>query len=134
MGLRRLADPQVSPDGAQVAFVLTEVDLAANAKRADVWMVPTAGGTARRLTWGAVSSAHPRWSPEGRRLAFISARNGQAQVLNSFGEPIPGLYAAGRNACGVSAQQYPGSGVSVADGLVFGRIAGKNVAALEGWS
>jgi 3-oxo-5alpha-steroid 4-dehydrogenase len=60
--------------------------------------------------------------------------NGEAEVLNPFGQPIPGLYAAGRNAFGVSAQRYPGSGTSVGDGLTFGRIAGSNVAALEPWS
>ena len=60
--------------------------------------------------------------------------NGKAEVVDSFGDPIPGLYAAGRNAFGVSAQQYPGSGTSVGDGLTFGRIAGKNAAALEPWS
>jgi 3-oxo-5alpha-steroid 4-dehydrogenase len=60
--------------------------------------------------------------------------NGKAQVLDPFGEPVSGLYAAGRNAFAVSAQQYPGSGVSVGEGLTFGRIAGKSVAALEAWS
>jgi len=60
--------------------------------------------------------------------------SGKAEVLNPFGQPVPGLYAAGRNAFGVSAQQYPGSGTSVGDGLTFGRIAGSNVAALEPWS
>ena len=58
----------------------------------------------------------------------------KAEVLDPFGQPVPGLYAAGRNAFGVSAQQYPGSGASVGDGLTFGRIAGSNVAALEPWS
>ena len=51
-----------------------------------------------------------------------------------FGEPVPGLYAAGRNAFAVTAEQYPGSGTSVCEGLTFGRIAGKAVAALEAWS
>jgi succinate dehydrogenase/fumarate reductase flavoprotein subunit len=60
--------------------------------------------------------------------------NGKAEVLNPFGQPVPGLYAAGRNAFGVSAKQYPGSGASVGDALTFGRIAGGNVAALEPWS
>jgi len=60
--------------------------------------------------------------------------NGKAQVLDAFGEPVPGLYSAGRNAFAVSAHQYPGSGVSVGEGLIFGRIAGKNAASLEAWS
>jgi 3-oxo-5alpha-steroid 4-dehydrogenase len=57
--------------------------------------------------------------------------NQKAQVLNSSGQPITGLYAAGRNAAsGVIARNYPGSGVSVGDALVFGRIAGRQAAAL----
>ena len=60
--------------------------------------------------------------------------DGKAQVLNPFGEPVPGLYSAGRNAFAVTAHQYPGSGVSVGEGLTFGRIAGKNAASLEAWS
>ena len=60
--------------------------------------------------------------------------NGKAEVLNPFGEKVNGLYAAGRNASAVTATQYPGSGVSVGEGLTFGRIAGKAAAALEAWS
>jgi succinate dehydrogenase/fumarate reductase flavoprotein subunit len=60
--------------------------------------------------------------------------NGKAEVLNPFGEKVNGLYAAGRNAFAVTATQYPGSGVSVGEGLTFGRIAGKAAAALEAWS
>ena len=60
--------------------------------------------------------------------------NGKAEVLDPFGKMVPGLYAAGRNAFAVTAEQYPGSGVSVGEGLTFGRIAGKGAAALEAWS
>ncbi len=60
--------------------------------------------------------------------------NGKAEVLDVFGKPVPGLYAAGRNAFAVTAEQYPGSGTSVGEGLVFGRIAGKGMAALPAWS
>ena len=57
--------------------------------------------------------------------------NKKAQVLTAGGEPIAGLYAAGRNASsGVIAHNYPGSGVSVGDALVFGRIAGAEAAVL----
>ena len=45
MALQRLSDPQVAPDGARVAFTLTEVDLAANSKSSDLWIVPVAGGS-----------------------------------------------------------------------------------------
>lgn len=56
--------------------------------------------------------------------------NTKAQVLSAETDaPIAGLYSAGRNAANVIAQQYGGSGTSVATCFVFGRIAGQNAAA-----
>ncbi len=60
--------------------------------------------------------------------------NTQAQVLDETGTPVSGLYSAGRNAFAVTAENYPGSGTSVGEALIFGRIAGKGAAALEAWS
>lgn len=60
--------------------------------------------------------------------------NTQAQVLDVNGEPVPGLYSAGRNAFAVTAENYPGSGTSVGEALIFGRIAGQGAAAEERWS
>jgi 3-oxo-5alpha-steroid 4-dehydrogenase len=57
--------------------------------------------------------------------------NSQSQVLDVHGQPVPGLYAAGRNAFAVPARHYVASGVSVAEVLIFGRIAGQTVAAEE---
>jgi 3-oxo-5alpha-steroid 4-dehydrogenase len=59
--------------------------------------------------------------------------NTKSQVLDTAGEPVPGLYSAGRNAFGVIARHYPGSGTSVADAFIFGRIAGQEMAAQEAW-
>jgi fumarate reductase flavoprotein subunit len=51
-----------------------------------------------------------------------------AQVLNDFGEPIHGLYAAGEVTGGVIGDRYVGSGNSLSNGATFGRIAGQSVA------
>ena len=59
--------------------------------------------------------------------------NPSARVLDTEGEPVPGLYSAGRNAAAVSAHYYVASGVSVAEVLTFGRIAGQNAAAEQPW-
>jgi dipeptidyl aminopeptidase/acylaminoacyl peptidase len=71
---RMISEPQLSPDGRQVAFVLTEQDAAADRQATSVWLVPADGSAeARRLTAGP-SDARPRWSPDGGRLAFLGAR------------------------------------------------------------
>jgi dipeptidyl aminopeptidase/acylaminoacyl peptidase len=73
--LYRPADPQPSPDGAQVAFVATRYDLDENKGNHDLYLVSAAGGTARRLTTNDGPDQHPRWLPDGRALLFLSARN-----------------------------------------------------------
>lgn len=63
--------PALSPDGAQLAFDW----------RGDIWVVPIAGGEARRLTDHVAHDAYPRWSPDGREIAFCSNRNGNADLF-----------------------------------------------------
>lgn len=70
-----LADPRVSPDGTQVAFVVTRTDLDANRYRSSIWLAATDGSTPPyQLTSGDRGDAQPVWSPDGRRLAFTSRR------------------------------------------------------------
>ncbi len=78
--MKRVSDPQISPDGKWVAFDVAQSDLAANRMHADVWMVATEGGAEpRQITHGG-SDGNARWSPDGKRLAFLSARKGSSQV------------------------------------------------------
>ncbi len=79
LAMRRIADPQVSPDGKQVAFVVRDTDLAANKGVTDIWLAPTAGGEARRLTSGPAGESNPRWADDGR-LYFLSTRSGSNQI------------------------------------------------------
>src|SRR5258707_3937947 len=80
MRLQRVANPQVWPDGKSVAYQATQVDTTTWARNTDIWVIPAAGGTPRRITDDPKSDARPRWSPDGRRLAFVSTRDGGAQV------------------------------------------------------
>jgi dipeptidyl aminopeptidase/acylaminoacyl peptidase len=79
------SDVQMSPDGAWVAYTLSAQDLEDDEARSRVWMVPAAGGQAVALTREDESSSHPRWSPDNRYLAFLSARDdGKTQVWSLY--------------------------------------------------
>ncbi len=67
-------DPQISPDGTQIAWVRTWIDPAENRYRAHIWLTDLASGDSRALTQGSGQDTLPRWSPDGRRLAYLSAR------------------------------------------------------------
>jgi dipeptidyl aminopeptidase/acylaminoacyl peptidase len=76
-----LEHPRVSPDGRWVAYVRVTVDRPGNRYRRAIWLAPADGGPPRRLTAGARSDTSPRWSPDGRRLAFVSTRDGDTPQL-----------------------------------------------------
>src|SRR6185369_17604504 len=80
--LKRLTDPQVSPDGRYVAFVLRETDMEANRGRTDVWLLDLTqkNGTPLRLTQNDANDSSPRWAPDSRTIYFLSTRSGQSQV------------------------------------------------------
>jgi dipeptidyl aminopeptidase/acylaminoacyl peptidase len=78
--VRRVGDPQVSPKGDLVAFTITDVDKVANKSTTQIYLVPVAGGEVRQLTNDEHSSATPRWSPDGEKLAFVSARDGDDEI------------------------------------------------------
>jgi dipeptidyl aminopeptidase/acylaminoacyl peptidase len=80
LGLSRVGDPQVSPNGQTVAFTVQTVDLAANRKSTQIYTVPLAGGTPTRITDAGIVNERPRWSPDGSLLAFVSDRSGSEQI------------------------------------------------------
>ena len=78
--VRRVSDPQVSPKGNLVAFTITDGDKTTNKSTTQIYLVPLGGGETRQLTNDEHSSSSPRWSPDGEKLAFVSARDGETQI------------------------------------------------------
>ena len=73
-----ISDARISPNGRQVAYVLTAIDQKKNRRISSIWLVALEGASApRRLTAEGFNSNSPRWSPDGSRLAFLSARNAE---------------------------------------------------------
>ena len=86
--IKAVTDPQISPDGKWVAYVVTTASLKDDKNDDRVWMISSDSGEAIPLTADDESSSHPRWSPDGKYLAFLSARDGgkkQIWLLNRQG-------------------------------------------------
>src|ERR1043166_2916780 len=80
LALPVVGDPQLSPDGKWVAYTVTHSSLKENRGTTRIWLADVAGGTTRQLTAGPGSDRQPRWSPDGRTLAFVSTRESGAQL------------------------------------------------------
>ncbi|HEX9944787.1 MAG TPA: S9 family peptidase [Thermoanaerobaculia bacterium] len=79
--LKTVGDPQISPDGRWVAYTVKRLDRKEDSSDTDVYMLPFEGGAALRLTSSPKAETRPRFSPDGRHLAFLSGREGKkAQV------------------------------------------------------
>ena len=76
---RGIGDLEFSPDRARVVFTVTE-PVAGSARQRHVWMLDVASGRSRQLTFSAKSDSSPRWAPDGRAIAFLSDRDGAAQL------------------------------------------------------
>jgi acylaminoacyl-peptidase len=81
LDLETASDPRISPDGSQVVFVRRSVDVMRDRYRSGLWMVPHGGGETRPLGESGANESSPRWSPDGRKLLFLSDRNGKPQLF-----------------------------------------------------
>jgi dipeptidyl aminopeptidase/acylaminoacyl peptidase len=86
--IRAVSDPQLSPDSKWVTYTVKTALLKEDKNEERIWMIPTIGGTPLALTAEGNSSSHARWSPDGKLIALLSARDeGKTQVwlLNRMG-------------------------------------------------
>src|SRR5436189_6202942 len=81
LSFESLADPHFSPDGSTIAYVVTTIDRKQNRRHSDIWSVPADGSRDPvALTASPQSSNSPRWSPDGRTIAFLSARSVSGEI------------------------------------------------------
>jgi dipeptidyl aminopeptidase/acylaminoacyl peptidase len=80
LAMDRISEPQVSPDGRWIVFVVRQTDLEANCGRTDLWLVQTNGSNLRRLTSHPEADSNPCWAPDSNTIFFISGRSGSSQV------------------------------------------------------
>lgn len=124
--MKRLSDPQLSPDGRYVAYTLRETDMEDNRGRTDLWLLDLRrDAPARRITTHEAGDSQPRWSPDGGHLYFLSSRGDTPQVWRLSmrgGDALPvtelpvavdgfALSPAG-NAIAVALEVFPECGVN----------------------
>src|SRR6266516_5552069 len=80
LALKSVGDPQLSPDGRWVAYTVTEYSLKDNRGTTRVWLADVATGQTREVSAGPGSDRQPRWSPDGKALAFVATRQNGAQL------------------------------------------------------
>ena len=80
IAMHRLSDPQISPDGQWVTYSVATPDYDANHLVKNIWIVAVAGGEPRPLTQGG-GDERARWSPDSKKIAYVSVVDGTAQVF-----------------------------------------------------
>ena len=80
MDMESVTNPAISPDGRQIVFTRSWVDKIKDERVSNLWIVDTDGSRTRELTSGTWRDSQPAWSPDGKRIAFLSDRDGTTQL------------------------------------------------------
>ena len=68
-------DPQLSPDNSQIVYVRTKMDIMKDGKTSSLWIINKNGDNHQKLTSNLKNESNPRWSPDAKRIAFISSND-----------------------------------------------------------
>src|SRR5260370_13641310 len=80
-----ISSPMISPDGKRIVYVLSRADMERSVYDTDLWLIGVDGSNDTRLTRSLSTNNHPRWSPDGRRIAFLSDRDGGRLAIWTIG-------------------------------------------------
>jgi Tol biopolymer transport system component len=80
MDMESVSNPAISPDGKQIVFTRSWVDKVKDERVSNLWIVDIDGSRTRELTSGTWRDSQPVWSPDGKRIAFLSDRDGTNQL------------------------------------------------------
>ena len=78
--LEYASDPQIAPNGSKVVYVRNFKDIMTDKNRSNLWIIDSGGGNHRPLTTGMENDRSPRWSPDGKKLVYVSSKEESSQL------------------------------------------------------
>ena len=110
---RDIQDPQFSPDGTKVAFVVSD-PLKGEKRTRHIWVYEKESNTARQFTYSEKTESWPRWSPDGKQLAFLSNRGGDEEQIYILRSEAGEAAAVTKEKASVTAFEWSPDGQTIA--------------------